>query len=206
MGFSALSVEDGLRAGGLGLRTATVAGAGSCLGVTWPDVAGREFILLSDLIASLVENIRVSRFVIEGFSEAGARGTFCGSVGGAACPFARFSELGTAMPFCLTGRELGELTTEDVCDAAGEGWAFSAIRESLGVLTVAMVIVVGGRGVALGNGMRRGGRQRGAGNARILVEFWRTKLLVQAQLSGRGGRVFLGGLRRVCEDCRGGRF
>jgi hypothetical protein len=119
------------------------------LGVTWPDVAGREFILLSDLIASLVENIRVSRFVIEGFSEAGARGTFCGSVGGAACPFARFSELGTAMPFCLTGRELGELTTEDACDGAGEGWVFSAIRKSLGALTVAMMMV-GGR-VALGS-------------------------------------------------------
>lgn len=92
------------------------------MGVTWPDVAGCEFILLSDLIASFVENIRVSRFVIDGFSVAGARVTLCGSVGGAAYPLlARLSELGTAMPLCLTGREFGELTAEDGCDVVGDG-------------------------------------------------------------------------------------
>jgi hypothetical protein len=128
MGFScfsvaltALSGDDDLCPGGLGLRAAVTAGAGS-LGVFWPDVAGCEFILLSDFIASFVENIRVSRFVIDGFSAVAARVVFCGSEGGAACPLlARLSELGTDMPFALAGRDSGDPTMDDVCDAGGEG-------------------------------------------------------------------------------------
>jgi hypothetical protein len=97
-------------------------------------------------MASLVENIRVSRFVIDGFSGAGVRRAFCGSAGGAAFPLlARLSTLGTAMPLTLTGKEFGELTVEDGCDAAGEGWAFSRISDSLGPLTEAMRMVGGGR-------------------------------------------------------------
>lgn len=153
VGFSALSValtplsvEEGLRPGGLGLRVAARAGVVSCLGVVWPDDAGCRFILLSDFMASLVENIRVSRFVIDGFSGAGVRRAFCGSAGGAAFPLlARLSTLGTAMPLTLTGKEFGELTVEDGCDAAGEGWAFSRISDSLGPLTEAMRMVGGGR-------------------------------------------------------------
>ncbi len=152
VGFSALSValaplsiEEGLRAGGLGLRVSATVGVGSCLGVVWPDAAGCRFILLSDFMASLVENIRVSRFVIDGFSGAGVRRAFCGSAGGAACPLlTRLSTLGTAMPLTLIGKEFGELTVEDGCDAAGEGWAFSRIRDSLGPLTEAMRRMVGG--------------------------------------------------------------
>jgi len=120
-GLTALSVEEGFRAGGLGLRAATVAGVGSCLAVAWAVVASCEFILLSDLMASFVENIRVRRFVIEGFSGVGAGVAFCGSDCGAACPLlARLSELGTAMPFCLKGREVGDGTAEGVWDVTGD--------------------------------------------------------------------------------------
>jgi hypothetical protein len=73
-------------------------------------------------MASFVENIRVMRFVIDGFSAATARVAFCGSVGGAAWPLpARLSELETAMPFCLTGREFGDPAAEGGCDVAGDG-------------------------------------------------------------------------------------
>jgi hypothetical protein len=40
----------------------------------------------------------------------------------------------------------------------------------------------------------------------FLSTFLSTKLLVLAQRSSRGGRVFLGGLRRVREVCRGGQI
>lgn len=95
-GCAALSAEDeALREGGFGLDgIADVAGAGSgfVLGVETPDGAADEFIEASDRVASFVENIRVSRFVIDVFSDgvgvgAGV-GCFCGSDGGAACPFA----------------------------------------------------------------------------------------------------------------------
>lgn len=90
-------------------------------------------------MASLVENIRVSRFVIDGFPAAEARVEFCGSEGGAACPLlTRLSELGTAMPFCLTGRVCGDPRMDDCCDVAGESWGFSVAMGSLGTLTVAM--------------------------------------------------------------------
>jgi len=107
MGFSAFSglsallgfsVEEGLCTGRFGFSD-VVDDAGSCFGVDMPDVAGCELILLSDRIASFVENIRVRRFVIDGFSGT-ARLELCGSEGGAANPLAlRLSVLGTAMPF-----------------------------------------------------------------------------------------------------------
>jgi hypothetical protein len=147
-GFSAaletLSAEVGLRAGGLGLRAAATGVAGSCLGEFWPFAPGCEFILLSDFMASLVENIRVSRLVIDGLSGVGASADFCGSESGAACPLlTRLSELGTAMPLGLTGRVSGDPTTDDCCDTAGDVWGFSAIRASLGALTEAMMMRVG---------------------------------------------------------------
>lgn len=121
---------------GFGALFEAATGATSCLGVVVPE-AGCEFILLSDRIASFVENIRVRRFVIEGFSaEPGI--SFCGSEGGAACPL-RFSVLGTAMPFCVDGRDSGDPMTEEVCDAGGEGRVLSDARESRGALTVAMM-------------------------------------------------------------------
>jgi len=55
----------------------------SCFGVEVP-LGGCEVILLiSDLVVSFVENIRVSRFVIEGFCVVPGV-SFCGSDGGAA--------------------------------------------------------------------------------------------------------------------------
>jgi hypothetical protein len=112
-------VEEGFRAGGLGLRA-----AGSCLSGAWLFVVDCEFRLFSDLIASFVENIRVSRFVIEGFSAGGGdtRVDLCGSEGGAACPLPlRLSVLGTAIPFCLTVYDSGDPTADDACEGAGEG-------------------------------------------------------------------------------------
>jgi hypothetical protein len=83
-----------------------------------PVVDGCAFIPTSDLVASFVENIRVRRFVMEGFSGCGARVAvdFCGSDGGAAVPFPlfRFSRLGTAIPWCFTGRDSGDPTADDV--------------------------------------------------------------------------------------------
>ena len=60
------------------------------------DVAVGGFEVFSAFKASLVENIRVNRFVIEVLS--GAFGLFCGSEGGAALPL-RFSVLGLVMPY-----------------------------------------------------------------------------------------------------------
>lgn len=128
-----LSVDDALRLGGFG-RCAGVADSW-CFGELCPFVAGCELILLSDLMASFVENIRVRRFVIEGFS--GAVG-FCGSEGGAACPFPlRFSVLGTERAFCFVGLESGEPSMDDVCEAGGDGFRAA--------LTVAMFPVGIGR-------------------------------------------------------------
>lgn len=91
------------------------------------------------LLASLAENIRVSRLVIDGFSSGDTWAGFCGSDGGAACPLPlRFSVLGTAIPFCLTGFDSGEPIIDDACEAAGEACDRSVMRESLGALTVAM--------------------------------------------------------------------
>jgi hypothetical protein len=137
--LAALSVDDGFRAGGLGLGEVDVAaGTTSCFGVDVPDT-GCELILLSDLIASFVENIRVRRFVIEGFSAAPER-NFCGSEGGAACPL-RLSVLGTAIPFCVVGRDSGDPIADDADEVGGEGRAFSDAKESRGALTVAMMIL-----------------------------------------------------------------
>jgi len=111
----------------------------SCFaGETAPDEAAIEFILTSDLMASFVENIRVSRFVIEGFSIAPTTRSFdCGSAGGAATAEAEpeaepepaellppfrlsASTVGMGVPFCdVTGRDSGELMAEEVCEVEG---------------------------------------------------------------------------------------
>jgi hypothetical protein len=136
--LAALSVDDDFRSGGLGLWVLEMAaGTTSCFGVQVPD-AGCELILVSDLIASFVENIRVRRFVIEGFSAVPGV-SFCGSEGGAACPL-RFSVLGTAIPFCVVGRDSGDPIADDADEVGGEGRAFSDAKESRGALTVAMMI------------------------------------------------------------------
>lgn len=75
------------------------------------------------------------RFVIEGLSAAPGV-SFCGSDGGgvgAASPLR--SVLGTAMPFCVVGRDCGDPMTDEFCDAVGEGCALSVSR---GPLTVAI--------------------------------------------------------------------
>lgn len=76
-GFMAgLSVVEGFRDGGFGFRD---------LSSVDPFAVDWEFILFSDFIASFVENIRVSRLVIDGFSGCDAWvDDFCGSDGGAA--------------------------------------------------------------------------------------------------------------------------
>lgn len=79
------------------------------------------------------------RFVIEGFSAAPER-NFCGSEGGAACPL-RLSVLGTAIPFCVVGRDSGDPIADDADEVGGEGRAFSDAKESRGALTVAMMIL-----------------------------------------------------------------
>ena len=77
-----LSADEGFRTGE-GFCVEDEVGVGSGFGIEVAE-AGCELILLSDLIASLVVNIRVSRFVIEGFSGAPGASCFCGSEGGAA--------------------------------------------------------------------------------------------------------------------------
>jgi hypothetical protein len=103
----------------------------SCFG---PAVTGRVVILLSGLVTSFGENIRVRRFVMEGFS--GPRGSFCGSEGGVGCPLR--SVLGTARPFCAVGRETGDATVDEVCDGVGEGCAVSEGSQFVGGLVVAI--------------------------------------------------------------------
>lgn len=91
-----------------------------------------------DLLASLVENIRVRRFVIEGFSVAvTAFSGFCGSESGAAWPLTG-SEV-FAIPFCV-GRP-SDAPIDDVREAGCErGVSFgSDFGTSRGALTVAMV-------------------------------------------------------------------
>ena len=123
--FAALSVDDGFRAGGLGLGEVDVeGGATSCLGVEVPD-AGCELIPLSDLIASFVENIGVMRFFINIFSDI-ARLDPCGLEGGVACQL-RLSGLETAMLVCLVAwPDWREPIADDVCEAVRGGWPPSA--------------------------------------------------------------------------------
>jgi len=145
---ASLSVVDCCLEGGFGFGFEVIADevATSGFGVAVREDSECEFILLSDLIASFVENIRVSRFVIEGFS---AASSFCGSVGGgAACPFPfplRLSVLETAAtetPFCaVIGREAGEPTADDVCEPGGVGAAVLWVVPSRWAETVAMVFV-----------------------------------------------------------------
>lgn len=106
-------------------------------------------------MASFVENIRVSRFVMEGFSDAVAgcaKVDFCGS-GGAAFPLLlRLSVLGIAIPLALEACVSGDPTAEFGCEVGGEVRGFAAICESLFVLTVAMVGGIVRLDAALGTG------------------------------------------------------
>jgi hypothetical protein len=187
-GFSVVeplrSVVEGFRIG-VGFGEVEVPLVASSFGVPGA-VDGWELILLSDLIASLVENIRVRRFVIEGLSVAVSAGAgFCGSDSGAACPL-RLS-MGTEMPFCPGAASASEdPTIDDVREAVGERRSFSTLMESLGALTVAMFLQ---RGRANCNCERsdvrssvqgwmrdrEGGRQGSAGKARTLSDLEVTK-------------------------------
>lgn len=131
----ALSVDEVFREGGLGFA-GEAADRISCFGVEMPDGTVCELILFSDLIASFVENIRVRRFVIDGFSA--GTDNFCGSAGGAALPL-RLSVLGTAIPF-WEGREFGDSMMDDAVDVVGDGRALSARRSSRCAATVAMML------------------------------------------------------------------
>lgn len=76
---------------------------------------------------------------MEGFSAGGAE-----SEGGAEPPF-KYSMVGTILPFC-PGRDSGEAaepTADEADDVGGEGRRFSVVSESLGALTVDIVIRFG---------------------------------------------------------------
>lgn len=140
VGFSsltlALSVEDAVREGGGGLCGFMDS---LCFGDCWPFEDVAELVLTSDLIASFVENIRVRRLVIEGFS-VGAD-DLCGSEGGAVSPLLfRFSVEGIAAMLGFVGRISGDPTIEEFCDCGGE--CLRPSWPSLGVLTLAMLPVV----------------------------------------------------------------
>lgn len=111
------------------------------------------------------------RFVIEGFSVVSCDGSLCGSAGGAAFPL-RLSVLGTAIPFCIVGRDSGDPMTDDVADVEGDGRGLSG-RSSRCAATVVMmfarILEVSSRskgGVVLIECEPPGG----AGNARALVK------------------------------------
>lgn len=98
-------------------------------------------------MASLVENIRVSRFVIDGFSvggggEATVDGGRCGSAGGAARPLlAKLSTLGMDSPLLFAGVVSGEPIMDEACEVFAELMLFSMVRvESRGPLTVAICL------------------------------------------------------------------
>ena len=138
-------MEEGFRTGTDTdcLEPAIEEGGVSGFSVELPDAAVEVFILVSDRAASFVENIRVRRLVIEGFSAVGTLS--CGSEGGAAdeaaLPFKlRLSRLGMAIPFCdVTGRDSGELTMEEACEVEAEG----VLRALSTALSVAMMFVEG---------------------------------------------------------------
>lgn len=90
------------------------------------------------LTASFVENILVSRLVIEGFSADAVLRALLGAFGsGVLFPDPlRVSRVGDAVPFA--GRDSGELMDDDDCDATGDGSGLSMRGASLGALTVAM--------------------------------------------------------------------
>lgn len=104
----------------------------------------------------MVENIRVIRFVIDGFSGAGVVGAsaaFAGSVGGAACPLVVTLELPeTALPFCEKVLECADPPAEEAREGVGDGLAFSATSESLGEVTVAMLVESNEVGTTFGTG------------------------------------------------------
>lgn len=108
---------------------------------------GADARLLSDLIDSFVENIRVKRFVIEGFSAVVGMGAALRTAGGGGVrvPFMlRFSVLVMALTFDVVGRDCGDPCEEEGNEGVGDGCAFSALR-SLGTATEAMIILISER-------------------------------------------------------------
>lgn len=127
--------DDGFRTGVL-VRGVEDAG-GSCFDEALPADVCCESTLLLDRRASLVENMRVRRFVIEGFSSVAGAG-FCGSAGGAV-PF-RLSVLETDMAFWAgDGRDSGDPALDEACEVEGEGRTRCAATVAMmfGVLRVA---------------------------------------------------------------------
>jgi hypothetical protein len=129
--------EDGFRTGVLVLGVADA--EGSCFDAALPaDVGCESTTLLLDRRASLVENMRVRRFVIEGFSSVAGTG-LCGSAGGAVGPF-RLSVLETDMAFWAgDGRDSGDAALDEACDVDGEGRTRCAATVAMmsGVVSVA---------------------------------------------------------------------
>lgn len=132
-----LSIEEVFRTRGLGFG----ADAGSGCGVDVPDFAGCEFTLVSevDLKASFV-NIRMSRFFIDGFSDATpGLGLRCGSEDGVEHPIGiEVVGIGATLLFC-PGRNPGDPVAEEVGEGVGEGYTFSVTRVVFCALTAAMV-------------------------------------------------------------------
>lgn len=114
-------------------------------GVEEPEAAA-DVRLISDRIDSFVENIRVKRFVMEGFSAVVGIGAALRTAGGGGVivPFVvpfmlRFSVLVMALTLEVVGRDWGEPCEEEGKEGVGEGCAFSA--KSLGAATDAMIIL-----------------------------------------------------------------
>jgi hypothetical protein len=139
VGFSTV---EALREGGSDLGFEVVVSGRSALEVEGAgEVPDCEFKETSLFIASLVLNILVNRFVIEGFSGAVWAGVgFCGSAGGAALPLGERSSLwGTLIPsWAGTGRDSGEPMDDEAEEAGGDGFAwmspFVSPREGMAVV------------------------------------------------------------------------
>lgn len=131
-------VCEGCREGGFEPRPSFVSGAGAP--PAWDptlDGAGECSELI--LLPSLVENIRVSRFVMDGFSGCGLASVD----GGAALLLPlllpllfTFSVLGELLPLREVGLDSGDPTRDGVCDKAGEGIGFWALDVRLALFTL----------------------------------------------------------------------
>lgn len=104
----------------------------SPVGVAVPLLEDGVLVTVS-LTPSLVENIRVNRFVIDGFSADCLDDTAAACWGAPAMPLIlRFSTLGTALPFWLVvGLDVGDPEVEEVIDAAGDRSGLSAAAVGL---------------------------------------------------------------------------
>jgi len=125
---AAFSVSEVWREGGAGLFV----DFGSEIVVEDPgleDVGEFVTFSLESLDASFVENIRVKRLVMEGFS-----GGICldgwSACGGGIKPLPlSFSVLETALTLPAVDCETGDPMTDGVCDEGGEGSCFTTVLE-----------------------------------------------------------------------------